>query len=79
MSALPLGSRAARRAATVSRIHDLADAWRKLLASWTADDFRRPTSYPWTTPRPLVFTVAWLNSELIKNLGEIGLMAATFE
>jgi hypothetical protein len=66
-------------AATVSRIHDLAHVWRELLTSWTADDLHRPTSYPWTTPRSLGYTVAWLNSELMKNLGEIGMTAGLFD
>jgi hypothetical protein len=66
-------------AATISTIHGLADTWRARLASWRADDLVRPTSFPWTTPRPLAFTVAWLNSELMKNLAEIGMAAATFD
>lgn len=63
----------------VAHITGLANAWRERLALWEADDLDRPTSYPWTTPRPLAYTAAWLNSELMKNLSEIGMTAAAVE
>lgn len=48
-----------------------AAEWSDLLAPLSDDDLERPVAYPWPQPRPLRMTVAWVNSELMKNSAEI--------
>lgn len=50
----------------------LAETWAAVLTSLTTNDLERPVAYPWPEPRPLRMTVAWVNSELMKNTAEIG-------
>lgn len=65
-------------AATVSNLHDLAAAWTEATANLTPEASEAPTSFPWPTPRPLIYTVAWVNIELMKNVAEIGEIANMF-
>ncbi|SDX68728.1 hypothetical protein SAMN05661080_00847 [Modestobacter sp. DSM 44400] len=37
-------------------------------------DLDRPFAFPWPEPRPFVFAAAWANSELMKNVAEIGVI-----
>jgi len=50
----------------------LAAEWRGLVADLSDDDLERPVAFPWPEPRPLRMMVAWVNSELMKNIAEIG-------
>jgi hypothetical protein len=56
-------------ARTVTRLHDLAGQWTDELAT---ADLDRAVAYPWPEERPLIYTLAWVNSELMKNVAEIG-------
>jgi hypothetical protein len=50
----------------------LAARWRALLDGLEAEALTRPSTFPWSEPRPLAMTVAWVNAELMKNVAEIG-------
>ncbi|HEY8573138.1 DinB family protein [Phenylobacterium sp.] len=57
-----------------AQLGGLAVRWRTVLASLDAEALARPSTFPWTEPQPFATTVAWVNSELMKNLAEIGLL-----
>lgn len=59
-------------AATVQRLEALSREWSELLAALGESDLERPLAYPWQSPRPLRLALAWANSELMKNVAEIG-------
>jgi hypothetical protein len=65
--------------ATVKRLEELSSAWADVLAGLDDADLERPFAYPWTEPRPLRIALAWANSELMKNIAEIGCMRHLFE
>jgi hypothetical protein len=50
----------------------LAERWRAVLAGLDDEGLARPSSFPWSEPRPFAMTVAWVNAELMKNVAEIG-------
>ena len=58
--------------AVLKRLEVLASKWTGLLASLTDADLERPLAYPRPEPRPLRLALAWANSELMKNIAEIG-------
>lgn len=66
-------------AAVVAQIESLAAQWREALANLTDDDLERPFTYPWQEPQPLRLALAWLNSELMKNVAELGYLRLLYE
>jgi len=58
--------------AVLVQLESLAADWTELLATLTDPDLERALAYPWTEPRPLRLALAWANSELMKNIAEIG-------
>ena len=66
-------------AATVARLNELARAWSSVLAELGDGDLERPVAYPWVEARPLRVALAWANSELMKNVAEIGYARLLFE
>jgi hypothetical protein len=71
-SQVPWAGSAERAVATLI---ELADAWADALAGLDAAAMSAPTAYPWPSPRPLAYTVSWVNLELMKNVAEIGEVA----
>jgi hypothetical protein len=65
--------------ATVQRLRALSTDWRGELAKLGDADLERPFAYPWNEPRPLRTAIAWANSELMKNVAEIGYARLLFE
>lgn len=65
--------------AAVTRIRQLAGDWQQILTGASDQSLDRPLRYPWPQPRPLAFTVGWVNAELMKNVAEIGLVRNFFE
>ncbi|MGI8881686.1 MAG: DinB family protein [Jatrophihabitans sp.] len=59
-------------AAAVLQITGLAEAWTQRLAELTKPQLEVPVAFPWLVERPAAFTIAWVNSELMKNVAEIG-------
>jgi hypothetical protein len=57
----------------------LATEWAEVLARLDEADLDRPFAYPWPEPRPLSLALAWANSELMKNVAEIGYVRHLFE
>lgn len=64
--------------AAVDWLGDLHGRWSALLEGWVDADLDTPLAYPWTTPRPLAAGAAWVNSELMKNVSEIGVLRYTW-
>jgi hypothetical protein len=64
---------------TVERLRALCTAWRAELAVISEADLERPLAYPWNEPRPLRIAIAWANSELMKNVAEIGYARLLYE
>jgi hypothetical protein len=58
--------------AAVEQIEALSAAWSDVLGGLTDADLETPIPYPWREPRPLRIALAWANSELMKNIAEIG-------
>jgi hypothetical protein len=56
----------------VAELDQLATDWTLLLASLTPGELDRPTTFPWSNPRPLHRLVAWANMEMMKNAAELG-------
>lgn len=65
-------------AATVAELRRLAREWRDAIAELSPADAERPVAFPWPDERPLIYTIAWVNSELMKNVAEIGEVANMF-
>lgn len=57
-------------------ISALAEEWRHRLNSLDDDDLDRihPRLWPWNEPRRLAIGYAWVNSELMKNIAELGVL-----
>lgn len=66
-------------AAVVRRLESLSAEWSAMLSKLDDGDLERPIAYPWRDPRPLRLAVAWANSELMKNVAEIGYARHLFE
>ncbi|PRC41968.1 DinB family protein [Mycobacterium sp. ITM-2017-0098] len=60
--------------AAVARLRDLADEWRKLLATMSSVTLAEPVAFPWGAEdgRTVADTVLWVTVELTKNSAEIG-------
>lgn len=65
--------------AVVRRLETLATEWGNALSRLDNGDLERPFTYPWPEPRPLRIALAWANSELMKNVAEIGYVRLLFE
>lgn len=57
----------------------LSTEWLGEISRLGEGDLDRPLAYPWTEPRPLILALAWVNSELMKNVAEIGSIRHLFE
>lgn len=66
-------------AAVVRRLELLSAEWSEMLAQLDEGDLERPLAYPWREPRALRVALAWANSELMKNVAEIGYVRHLFE
>ncbi len=66
-------------AATVARIEQLAGSWTGILSGLREAGLEKPFAYPWPEPRPLRLALAWCNTELMKNVAEIGTVRHLFE
>lgn len=64
--------------AVVGRIDELSAEWLEVLSRLSDSDLERPIAYPWAEPRPLRLAIAWANSELMKNIAEIGCIRHLF-
>ena len=65
--------------AVVRRLENLSTEWAGALTRLEDVDLERPLAYPWSEPRPLRLALAWANSELMKNIAEIGCIRHLFE
>lgn len=63
----------------VRRLEELHRDWAGVLGGLSERDLDRPIAYPWAEPRPLRLAIAWANSELMKNVAEIGYARLLFE
>ncbi|HET9590934.1 MAG TPA: DinB family protein [Anaerolineales bacterium] len=61
------------------RLEALSAEWGEVLSRLEEGDLERQLAYPWTEPRPLSLALAWCNSELMKNVAEIGYVRLLFE
>ncbi|HEX3651480.1 MAG TPA: DinB family protein [Rhizomicrobium sp.] len=61
------------------RLNALSEQWREILSRLEESDLEQPLAYPWAEPRPLRIAVAWVASELMKNIAEIGMVRHLFE
>lgn len=57
-----------------AELQRLSREWEQLLVEQTEADLERPFAFPWSEPRPFVFAAAWANSELMKNVAEVGVI-----
>ncbi len=58
----------------VAGFNELSEKWTGFLDRLSLDDLEKPFDYPWPEPRPLKIALAWANSELMKNIAEIGII-----
>ncbi|MGH6877443.1 MAG: DinB family protein [Rhizomicrobium sp.] len=65
--------------ATVQRLEALSAEWGGLLSGLDDGDLERPIAHPWPEPRHLSLAIAWANSELMKNVAEIGCIRHLYE
>jgi hypothetical protein len=65
--------------AVVGRLKTLSTEWADTLSRLDDGDLERPLAYPWPEARPLRLALAWANSELMKNVAEIGCIRHLFE
>jgi hypothetical protein len=63
----------------MKRLDTLSADWERYLTSLSESDLDRPFAHPWTEPRPLRIALAWANSELMKNIAEIGTVRHLYE
>lgn len=61
------------------RLEELAEEWSSTLAGLSDLDLERSIYYMWSEPQPMRIVVAWANSELMKNIAEIGILRHQFE
>ena len=61
------------------KLEMLSNAWADTLSKLDDGDLELPLAYPGPGPRPLRLAVAWANSELMKNIAEIGCVRHLFE
>jgi len=65
--------------AVVQRLDGLAAQWADVLSALDEADLERLLAYPWPEARPLRLALAWANSELMKNVAEIGCVRHLYE
>jgi hypothetical protein len=65
--------------AACRQLQALAREWSGILSGLNDLDLERPVVYLWPEPRPLRLVAAWANSELMKNIAEIGIIRHQFE
>ena len=53
-------------------LETLAGEWRDRFSKLEEGELDRLLAYPWAEPRPLRFALTWANSELMKNVAELG-------
>jgi hypothetical protein len=63
---------------TVKELNILATKWGDVLSKLDEKTLELPRVYPWKEPRPTRILVAWVNSELMKNISEIGYIKHLF-
>jgi len=63
----------------VRQLEILSVGWAEVLTGLDDADLERPFAYPWPEPRPLRIALAWANSELMKNIAEIGCLRHIYE
>lgn len=66
-------------AAVIQRLEELAAGWTDTLSALEEADLEKPFAYPWPDPQPLRLALAWANSELMKNVAEIGTVRHLYE
>jgi hypothetical protein len=62
----------------VAEIRRIAQEWREVIEQISAAAAEAPAAFPWPEPRPLIYTISWVNLELMKNVAEIGEVANMF-
>lgn len=63
---------------TIEELQSLSARWTDILAGLEPSDLDRLVSYPWKEKRRLAIALAWANSELMKNIAEIGVLRHLF-
>lgn len=61
------------------RLEELAEEWSRTIAGLSDLELERPIDYMWSEPQPMRIVVAWANSELMKNIAEMGILRHQFE
>jgi hypothetical protein len=64
---------------TRERLNALSEQWSEILSGLETSDLEQRLAYPWAEARPLRIAAAWVNSELMKNIAEIGVVRHLFE
>ncbi|WP_378739695.1 DinB family protein [Nocardia brasiliensis] len=61
-------------ATAVAWLRELRDTWLRVLDDLTEDELNRPAAFPWPAEAGLTVAhlMSWVNSELMKNIAEIG-------
>ncbi|HEY2296723.1 MAG TPA: DinB family protein [Jatrophihabitans sp.] len=62
----------------LAEIRRIGRDWRKVIGQLSDAAVQVPVAFPWPDPRPLIYTVSWVNMELMKNVAEIGEVANMF-
>ena len=58
----------------VTELRRLASEWDAATRGLTTEELNRPAAFPWPEERPLIYLVAWVPVELMKNIAEIGVV-----
>ncbi len=57
----------------VAQLRRLSDQWDAATRDLDNEEaLHRPAAFPWREERPLIYTIAWVPVELMKNVAEIG-------
>ncbi|MCC7303866.1 DinB family protein [bacterium] len=65
---------------SLAKIKKLNNQWTDYLGEIRQSDLAMPISYPWKTQeKPLSMLLLWVNSELMKNIAEIGYIKHLYE
>ena len=62
-----------------ARLNDLHQAWTQFTGGLDDAALDRPFAHPWPEKRPLIYALTWANTELMKNVAEIGLVRHQYE
>ncbi|HMO13404.1 MAG TPA: DinB family protein [Pirellulaceae bacterium] len=60
-------------------LHELHTQWSEILAELCDNDLEQGFSFPWPEPQPFRLAIAWSNSELMKNVAEIGILRHCYQ